>query len=213
MRLTRNWQAEFQEMGKFTLESNWLRISDPCYEPKGKPTMGVFVVPALPGKWHLTGVVLTSGMYGPTVATLTAYHESLEHHPRDRGERIGKVMVDSGKVGLFDDSKYPRAEDQFDYENKEGFYRRACGLTWSESEDESKPGGCLEFGGLTSSGIGDGMYKTWARTDGTGLAVSVHIQFISEEDEEEEYDDDDYDEDDEDEESDDDDEEDEPDDD
>jgi hypothetical protein len=182
-------------LGTFRVESGQVRVTDPCYCPTPRESRGnvvlehgdgILVVPALNGTWFLTGV-----MGDGTVMALMAFHESqLQFY--QRGERAGKLLVDSGQMGIFDDAQFPREESQFNYEDDTSFYKRACGLTWSEKE-ERLFGGCLPYGGVTSSGYGDGTYPAYVHTDATGLALSVTVMFDEEDegDDDDDYDDDD----------------------
>lgn len=203
----------YAQLGTFRVESGELRVSDPCYCPTPRPNRahmdtdgeGIFRVPALNGTWHLRATLNGEGR----VAELQAYHEGLHGHDVEQGDEHGELYVDSGQMGVFDDGRFPRDEAQFEYGDETSFYKRACNLTWSDDMEESRPGGCLEFGGVTSAGYGDGSYPGFVQTDAAGLAIAVTVQFIAEDEDDEEYDDDDDDLDDDDEEDDEDDDEDE----
>jgi len=153
---------------KFKIESGKMILTDPCYE---KGTWCTKTIPARNGEWT---VEVT--MCGDRVAELIARHE-LYLDVMAGGENIDiEVLgVDSGQMGFFDESKYPKTKNDIgEYDEKGSFYGKCCDTTLSKKNY----GAVDNMGCVSSTGYGDGSYGGFAETDENGDALYVEIHFI-----------------------------------
>lgn len=135
-------------------------VSDPCYE------CGEVSVDALPGRWVGRAFTTSADEWGPRVAEVVVHHESWDP-TADTSTSTGYIGVDSGQAGVFDADLYELDHDVM--------YDACCNATLSNSDGH----GYVEGGWVTSSGYGDGGYKTRIHRVG-GKAVAVEITFIPE---------------------------------
>jgi hypothetical protein len=121
----------------FTISSGLIRITDPCYE---EVEWGTFLGPAKNGNWEIES----------DEDQIEFYHKDYKDYSNQANIEIS---VDSGQIGMFDNSLYPTEAKEFEYEG-DTFYSKCCKLTCEE--------GCygeLSFGAVSSTYIGDGVYK------------------------------------------------------
>jgi hypothetical protein len=168
------------EVKKATVGSGHIHITDPCYTEGTWCAM--WNLPALAGRWAGIATKENIPSWGERVTELEAYHTTAT--PATDWQRLpGEVGVDSGQAGIFDatgytgDERDDATDDIYDPFNN---YGRCCITTLSE-----KQWGIIETGIVSSSGLGDGGYKAYAKMNESGLIVAVKIVFIEEEEEEE----------------------------
>lgn len=88
------------------------------------------------------------------------------------GESVG---VDSGQLGVFDDSIYPKEKEKgTSYDDPNTFYGKCCLATLSEDREGLIDGA----GAVTRSGYGDGSYR-FLTNDGVSINAFM-IDFLSE---------------------------------
>ena len=187
-------------MKTFTVESGQLIISDPCY------TVGTWcqgIVSAKTGLW-----AVLANYDGNRVSQLIAYNieaatnnTALSQDVLTAPELPFVFGVDSGQLGYFDlehyrnDASAANLEkedfgDKWDKKAGDSWYRAICGLTHNDGFSF----GVIPFGCCSSSGWGDGSYKTYGVKNNDGNYIALMTSFI-----EDDYsDDEDFDEDDED---------------
>lgn len=175
-----NYVSEHR-VGEFTLESDKLRVTDPCYT---KGTWCAGVINARPGKWNAQIKISNEGGWGDRVAELMVTHEN--YAPSKNAFWVTQefsVGVDSGQAGFFDDAKYPNGDETGEYGDTDTFYGKVCTLTHSET-NRRQVAGTLDFGVASSSGYGDGGYRCEAIYNGDEV-VAARIIFIGDEEDEE----------------------------
>ena len=187
-----------KKIGRFEIETNKIRVSDPCYEKECKYN-GV-IENVKDGTWKAKIVVFDEGDdWGHRIGYLVCSHEDYIVDVQDsRGGWIREgfeVGVDSGQVAIVDDkyfkdnevvknthriggdNNWPIAED-------EPWYSICCDRTLSKDS-----AGLIPFGAVSSSGYGDGVYDCYSLTkDGKIVAVYVDFGLENEENEEGEED-------------------------
>jgi hypothetical protein len=169
----------------FLVTSGYIHITDPCYEHdllnKGYREdidgwIGRFDIPAEVGDWmgRVTAKTITrDGIYDTRNLELVAFHmvrgpNALFHDRSTRHEFFNGV--DSGQMGIFDSSIFPRTETR-NYES--GFYHECCRQTLSEDSF----GIVRDQGIVTSSGWGDGNYRAILTFGPTNRVIGVRIFF------------------------------------
>jgi hypothetical protein len=165
-------------IGLFKVQSNKLRISDPCYK-KDEWAAGT-IDDVKVGEWeaHIKTV-------GKRVAELSAYHADIKRTTLKKlkwVEQDIEVGVDSGQCGIFDEKFYPE-EDPGEYGDNTTFYGKCCNLTLKNGGV-----GVLDFGVVSSSGYGDGAYMC-STLEEKKEVVGVKIVFIEEDNDSDNYDD------------------------
>lgn len=88
----------------------------------------------------------------------------------------GNVSVDSGQMGVFDDSIYPKEEETGEFDDVTTFYGKCCHATLSNQQEDLIDGA----GAVTSSGWGDGTYSFF--TNDTVRKNAILIDYLSETD-------------------------------
>ncbi len=169
----------------FLVTSGYIHITDPCYKhdliDKGHREdldgwIGRFDIPAETGAWvgRVTAKTYARDGYITTRnAELVAFNmvrgpNALFHDRHVRHEFFNGV--DSGQMGIFDSSIFPRTETR-NYEN--GFYHECCRKTQSDHGF----GIIRDQGIVTRSGWGDGNYRSILTFGPTNLAIGVRIFF------------------------------------
>jgi hypothetical protein len=146
-------------VGDFLSKSGTLRISDPCYD---KDTWCAGTVDdCVKGEWEAFIDAHEVDGWGNRVAKLVVKakgHEAEEYDllPIDVG-------VDSGQAGVFDEQLF---------KSSEGFYEACCSKTLS-----SLSAGTIEYGAVSSSGLGDGSYAAFAGKNKAGQVCEIEIDF------------------------------------
>lgn len=172
------------DLGQFTVASDRIRVTDPCYEI-GTWCAGE-IAGVRPGIWRAQSVMGQEGAWGARVRKLQIRHVDA---PADIfataafAETDIDVGVDSGQAGFFDATRYPTDPAELEYEPGR-FYGECCELTL----DHNRPGGGViprGFGVVTSSGFGDGSYSCRITRDPHGQVIAAYISFIDEEEDEE----------------------------
>ena len=195
---------KYKFIGKFDVVSGEVVVSDPCYDLPDKMTCpdlsGVLAVKN--GEWRVTTINSDEGEWGNRVAYLLCRHEdNLFDDPYDFRLQPAEfdVAVDSGQAGVFDkqyfkdDSIVAGVERLYEGEvicEDEPWYSICCDRTCSE-----EGAGVIPYGGLSSSGYGDGCYKCSVikevdLTEGEKV-VGILIDFYLDE-KEDEYGEEDY---------------------
>jgi hypothetical protein len=159
-------------LGQFKISSGKLRVSDPCYDRNAWLT-GV-LDDIKNGTWE---AFIKLDITGTRVAELIAFHKDIPSKfiKNDRwDEQDLEIGVDSGQCGIFDDNHYPDEKGNANQTNS--FYGTCCQLVKNDF------GGVLDFGAVSSSGLGDGTYLCYTMEDHNGI-IAVKVAFIEPEDE------------------------------
>lgn len=171
-------------LGTFELRTPGLLVIDACYaEVANGHTLN-----AKPGAWNAYALFRDDPVSGYNVAALAATHSG-EEPPRfvreDYPQGIcASVGVDSGTLGFFELSRYPR--EPREHECEEGtFYSRCCEALEciAESYDDNVtrefPAAIVDegFGVNSQTYMGDGAYPCLVRTDEQRHAVAVAVSF------------------------------------
>jgi len=158
-------------LGEITLGKH-IHISDPCYSRDvwcraelKNVTPGIYRVYTVHNddedRVHML-MLLNAAKYGPW--------QFFVHW-----EMAESVGVDSGQLGIFDDSIYPLEPEKGEsFDDPKTFYGRCCQATLSENRE-----GIIDSAGaVTSSGYGDGSY--WYLTNETIKKNAFLIDYLSE---------------------------------
>lgn len=199
--------SNYHGLGFFICESGNLVVSDPCYGRKhledDKRNLNIATI--------LHGVLV--GRYGAVVRRhrdtnkdLTIWHlDSYEgqdvtrlpwlQYSGEGGEKQNLVIcVDSGQAGFFEETKYPKTEDNTgDSDDKSSFYGIACYITsetaWGAGIIGASP--TTGMGVVSQSGQGDGGYTLYVQRDVSGNIIAARLDFVDEtadeDDEEDDY--------------------------
>ncbi len=118
-------------MTVFTLTSDKLRVTDPCYE-RGTWCAGV-LNNVLTGKWIAEKLVISHEEtgWGDRIGQLQIWHEGYIDHVTASELTDISVGVDSGQAGFFDESQYPEGETG-EYMDLNTFYGKVCAGTAGE---------------------------------------------------------------------------------
>lgn len=168
-------------MSTFTVSSNKIIVTDPCYD------IGTWCTATLEhvrnGTYHAEVNSENKGVWGDRIADITIYHSSvlgkkkrLKFHWRD-----SNIGVDSGQAGFFDFSVYEQIKDNQQLDKS--FYDEVSEKTLSSNQwgvVDSKVFDKTNFGVASSSGYGDGVYSLFVAED-NGEIIAARIVFISEE--------------------------------
>lgn len=166
-------------IGKFTVESGKLVVSDPCYE-RGTWCQGV-IANVMNGTWT-AAVEQEKGIIVELLAGLNlGDFEAVRGNPKRFAalkyeKEPFEVGVDSGQAGIFDESFYPVGET-IDFEGTGSFYD-ACGDATLRSELGA--GVVKNRGVVSSSGHGDGSYVCYTRRNAPGEVIGVRVVFLPE---------------------------------
>lgn len=159
-------------MDTFVVTSGKLQVTDPCYD------MDTWCAATLEnvknGKYHVEINRGNTGMFGDVITELLIYHESIisKKHKLNFRWIDSNIGVDSGQAGFFDYDKLNeiKLNEQLD----DSFYKEMCEFTL-----EADCVGANEFGCVSSSGYGDGVYSLWV-AEKNGEVVAAKIVFVSE---------------------------------
>lgn len=158
---------DFEILGTFSVSSERLRVTDPCYSVT---TWCSGSLPVKPGTY--TAAVKRHAFKGDNgfkrITELLTWHESSNQEQAaltslDSGIHVG---VDSGQAGFFDAERYPS-----DGSDDEAFYN-LCG----DHTLGFRSAGVIDFGAVASSGFGDGGYQCFV--DSKEVATAARIVFI-----------------------------------
>lgn len=139
------------EIGKFSVKSNTVEITDPCYSPKD----GIIVENVTNGEYVCFTEILDEGTWGSRNAVLYAINKVFFTTNKLEKENLAlqnwnpqkeSFGVDSGQGGIFDVEDYKGGEDEV-------FYEKVCDITLN-----GLGAGTLDFCVVSSSGYGDGGY-------------------------------------------------------
>jgi hypothetical protein len=189
-------------MKQFTVTSNKMVASDPCYQ---LDTWCQAVIDNVRnGTWYAHVDTKDEGSWGNRISALVVYHvDCLKNIPNILSlyHQMPKLPfvggVDSGQFGFFDHASY-RNDDAitsdiplWDYtieDSGDKFYSACCKKTIDQPS-----WGILPFGAVSSSGFGDGSYDILGEKNAYGEYVAFAVIYIPDEDDD---DDDDWDDDD-----------------
>ena len=159
-------------LGSFEVESNKIYVSDPCYEYDENDNSCVLTLKdVVNGKYVAT---MNVAIIYHDIESLTIKHEDYLHS--EPSIFAGKIGVDSGQAGFFDDDYYKENQGG-DFDDLTTLYGLACSLVLSKQE-----GGIVHNRGVvSSSGCGDGEYEVFIGINEIGEIVSASIIFIEEE--------------------------------
>ena len=165
-----------KELGSFEVTSGKVRVCDPSYSKYEKDILVLENV--LPGKYYANIEVIDTGVFGERVACLNIRHEYYDT-TADNLFAEGAVGVDSGQAGFFDEDFYPNGDDTGNFDDTKTFYGKACTITLSE-----KQAGVIDnFGVVSRTGYGDGVYDVYVNENVSGQIVTAAIDYgVNEED-------------------------------
>ena len=164
----------------FDVKSGNVHLSDPCYDRATVRSAGNYKVPAQNGTW-LTTVVYDS-QNEPSILLAAFENEAapfviqaiVDGGPRALFalEKFRKLIsVDSGQVGIFDDSLYPKGSSTGDIDDENTFYGKACEITLSGNDT----GVIDNLGAVSRTAHGDGSYDAYVSKNANGEAVILAI--------------------------------------
>lgn len=163
-------------MSTFTVTSGKLQVTDPSYD------LTVWCTATLDnvrnGLYHAAVLREDQGVWGDRVTHLEIWHDSVNNKKRRlkwqwRDSNIG---VDTGIAGFFDFQKFKEIKEQSAL-NKTFF---DVVSEFSNSVDHHE---ILEYGTMSSTGFGDGVYALYVAED-KGEVVAARIVFIVEDNDE-----------------------------
>lgn len=166
--------ADCMTVGRFTVASGVVFVTDPCDEADGVLTLdGV-----RGGAW--LAHVLRVRPDGRRVAELTCHAEGTTVRPDGWDWRLElAVHVETGQAGVFDAARYHDNSSIPGLAPAGGspvwgpWYSACCRLTRDMA-------GVIPFGAVSSTGCGDGCYPCYTQTDGDGLVTAISIVFLDE---------------------------------
>jgi hypothetical protein len=163
--MNNNGLAYLNDLGTFSVNSETLRVTDPCYNKNTWCAGDLKKVKN--GEWKANTLVFSAGLtgWGPRNAELRIFLPGEIPTTKWTKSKID-VGVDSGQAGFF--ANYP--EEPRD----DGWYDNICDLSLSRYE-----GGVIQDGVVSRSGFGDGGYKCYYRKNNEGKIVSAKIVFIT----------------------------------
>jgi hypothetical protein len=170
---------KIKELGKFDVITGTVVLSDPCYEINGGCQQVIENI--LPGTWECKIL----GWDG-RVAELMARHSTNVGRNAKWTEGPGKIGVDSGQAGIFDEAHYrdDAVEDGVARIGpdvicpEEPWYSLCC----DRSLNSKSGAGVIPFGVVSSSGYGDGEYSCYIQRDKKVQVIGIKIVFITAED-------------------------------
>jgi hypothetical protein len=169
-----------EKIGKFTIQSGEVLVTDPCYERPHTPEN--ILQNVRNGVWHAF-IERLDHIWGLPISELIVRHCATPDSIKIDDLARFDVPVDSGQAGFFDDQFYPTG-DTGDYGDPNSFYGRVCNLTMSP-----KRAGVVAFGAVSSSGYGDSCYDCYIAKDEDGVIIAAKIVFIGDDLDEEDEDD------------------------
>jgi hypothetical protein len=165
-------------MNGFEITSGAMRLTDPCYD------LDVWCAGDLEnvrnGKWFAEAIRIDDPVWGNRVARLVVRHESFaDADDREFHEEImNDFGVDSGQFGFFDRAKYAEQHGG-KYNDETSFYGEVCKLT------SGKTLAVRNFGAVSTSGCGDGVYPVYIERDDQGLVIGAVAIFMDEDEDDE----------------------------
>lgn len=166
-------KGKLKKVGSWENKSGTLIISDPGFARRDAfETRGFVISGHLPnarkGKWVGYVLMVEFSKRHIRIAELITVHSGEDPYKAQWQKSPVCVGVDSGQAGVFNADYYPT--DSFG--GKPSFYDKASKLTLS-----IKKAGVMKGGVVSSTGWGDGMYKSyvWRKA---GKVVGVRIVFI-----------------------------------
>lgn len=156
----------------FTVTSNSLQVTDPCYDLNVWCTARINNVKN--GKYLVDVIRQNQGQWGQRISELVIYHESV-YDKRSRLKfrwKDSNIGVDSGQAGFFDYQSL--ANIKVNETLDKSFYNEMCEYTL-----DSDQVGCNDFGVVSASGFGDGVYSLYV-AEQKGEVVAAKIIFIDE---------------------------------
>lgn len=131
-------------------------VGDPCYSYHD------IDLPAESGRWTSKAYTTARGDWGRRISSILVHHESFSPIGTRYSREVHYVEVDSGQAGVYDAGSM---------EDHDSFYEACCRA--------SNPYGFIRGGFVSTSGYGDGYYKTTVYKKGR-RAHAVEIEFIPE---------------------------------
>lgn len=157
-------------IGAFAVKGGKLMVTDPCYK-RGTWCQSE-LCNVLDGRW-LASIEVSNdeetGSWGDRVSKISIRHS--DGIPKSF-KTIENIGVDSGQAGFFCESKYPKI-DIGDFGDTDTFYGKVCKLTSGDRQ-----AGVIDFGAVSSSGYGDGMFVCNYSIDADDKIVQAEIVFI-----------------------------------
>jgi len=160
-------------LGLFNVSSGKLRVSDPSYDKNSWNSCVIEDVKN--GSWE---VFMRLDITASRVAELIVFHKDTPSKfiRNDKWDELDvEIDVDSEQCGIFDELKYPDGKEETN--QTESLFNKCSQIT------EADFGGVLDFGAVTSSGIGSGSYPCYTMEDREGV-TAIKVVFIEPEEDE-----------------------------
>ena len=158
--------ADQSEKTFFYIDSEYINISDPCYEINDN--LGLINIKSKKGKWF-NNCSYVDTEYGIRMCVLGCYHESYKFNNEYISTKFDKrIRIDSARCGIFDSNIYPKNDD-----DRINFFNEIISLLGNNAyliyKDRSL---------VTCTGYGDGVYSVDIAYDDDGLAIYIDVIFI-----------------------------------
>lgn len=187
----------------FNIESGYMVVSDPCYDIHKCPNECFRILTVEKGEWEIKSIRKHYDFSGDSwsvnagrICRMTISNK--KKHPIEiweksssdeeknnidrieKGDKLGRVSVDSGQMSFCDLEKYrddngiednELSEDLKITEQGDRFYSKMCKIT------EKDVYGVFENGCVTSSGWGDGCYNIYGKISKNKSLVEITIDF------------------------------------
>lgn len=148
------------------------RVSDPCYDDNDAGCSTIVDNLYAGGFCGFIEVGKDSGL----VSSIYAVSDSCGAFPslhRFEWEHVTNCPVDSGQLGIFDNSFFERSS-RGEHDDPDSFYGECCGITLAD-----EPYGPLMNGyGIVTGGFGgDGVYPLYVARDERSRVVAIKVDF------------------------------------
>ncbi|MCX8074164.1 MAG: DUF4241 domain-containing protein [Clostridia bacterium] len=156
-------------VGDFKIESGQIIVTDPCYRPY---------------MWCNQIIDAVNGTYeayvGDDCSELVVILKSSNCDKEYEKKEIENLAVDSGKMGVFDFDYFFNASiaDQENNEKRNSFLKYCRETIYKSVSENKERAGVIEYGAVSDSGYGDGIYKGIVYKNKDGLVERIEIIFI-----------------------------------
>lgn len=171
-------------LGKFNISTGKVVVSDPIYE------IGTWCQAVLEnvknGTWNATIEQSNEGDWGMRNAVLTALHETaVDFEESDWIPSDAQIGADSAQAGIYDFDFFGNDDKTGPIQNKFGFPVLKKGDKFKfanlDMTDGEECAGVFEFGVVSRSGFGDGVYLLETLADEKETIIGIRIVFIDDE--------------------------------
>ena len=165
------------KIGQIALTRGTVRVTDPMYDPANTAVTAFQVLTDVKkGNWNCYAVKVDEGegeRIGELFMQIDGYDEKKDDPYIDYA---GKVCVDRGVCGIFDDWEFKKAyRDDVD---REYMFGVVDGISGCPACSGIVGNGLKAIGVASRSGYGDGKYSLYVSYDGEGDIIKVKVVFI-----------------------------------